>query len=156
MNRVVVISIVLFFAGCSAVNENAKKVREFSKCYIEKIPAPFWVCYQSTFMSVGKIYTETVNRLKQEEAYSKAINDLIIKLQHKTSIFLQRAKINDTSILEDVKNFVIINAIEGNSWYDKKHHILYVEASVEKKDFKNFLKEKIKIENFDKLFNEVF
>ena len=156
MNRVVVISIILFFAGCSAVNENAKKVREFSKCYIEKIPAPFWVCYQSTFMSVGKIYTEKVNRLKQEEAYSKAINDLIIKLQHKTSIFLQRAKINDTSILEDVKNFVIINAIEGNSWYDKKHHILYVEASVEKKDFKNFLKEKIKIENFDKLFNEVF
>ena len=156
MNRIIAISVVLLFVGCSAVNENAKKVKEFSKCYIEKIPAPFWVCYQSNFMSVGKIYTEKLSKLKQEEAFSKAINDLIVKLQNKTSMFLQMAKIKDKSILEDVKNFVIINAIEGNSWYDKKHHILYVEASIDKKEFKNFLKEKIKIKNFNKLFNEVF
>ena len=154
--RTLIFSIALLLSGCSAVNENTTKIKNFYKCYIEKIPAPFWVCYQSSFMSVGKVYTEKPSRLKQEEAYSQAVNDLIAKLQNKTSKLLKKANIKDKSILNDIKNFVIVNAIEGNSWYDKKHHILYVEAKVDKDEFKKFLKEKLKIKDFEKLFNETF
>jgi len=156
MKKSVFLSIVLLFAGCSAVQESAKKVKNFSKCYINKISAPFWVCYQSTFMSVGKVYTTKPSRLKQEEAYSVAINDLIKKLQTKTSNILQKANIKDKSILNEIKNFVIINATEGDSWFDKTNHILYVEASIDEDEFKNFLKEKLKIKNFEKYYNESF
>ncbi len=156
MKRALFFIIIAFFAGCSAVGESAKKVRDFSKCYINKIPAPFWVCYQSSFMSVGKVYTKTPSRLKQEEAYSVAVNDLIHKLQNKTAMLLQKANIHDKKILEDIKNFVIINAIEGNTWFDKKNHILYVEASIDKDEFKKFLKEKLNIKDFEKLYNETF
>jgi len=156
MKKSVFLSLILLLAGCSAVQENAKKIKNFSKCYINKIPAPFWVCYQSDFLTVGKVYTPKFSRLKQEEAYSVAINDLIKKLQMKTSIFLKRLNLKDKSILNEIKNFVIVNAIEGNSWFDKKHHILYVEASVDKEQFKNFLKEKLKIKNFEKYYNESF
>ena len=156
MKKSVFLSLILLLAGCSAVQENAKKIKNFSKCYINKIPAPFWVCYQSDFLTVGKVYTPKFSRLKQEEAYSVAVNDLIKKLQMKTSIFLKRLNLKDKSILNEIKNFVIVNAIEGNSWFDKKHHILYVEASVDKEQFKNFLKEKLKIKNFEKYYNESF
>ena len=156
MKKALFISAILIFSGCSAVQESAKKVKNFSKCYIEKIPAPFWVCYQSVFMSVGKVYTEKFSRLKQEEAYSIAVNDLISKLQNKTSILLKKANIKDKSILKDVKNFVIVNAMEGSSWYDKKHHILYVEAKIDKDEFKKFLKNRLKIKEFEKFFNETF
>ncbi len=156
MKKTIFLSFLLIFAGCSAVQESVKKVKNFSKCYINKIPAPFWVCYQSYFMSVGKIYTKQPSRLAQEEAYSKAINSLIQKLQVKTSSFLQKANINNKSILNDVKNFIIINAIEGSSWFDKKNNIIYVQESIDKNEFKNFLKQKIKIKNFEQLFYETF
>ena len=156
MKRAVFLSVILLFAGCSTVQENVKKVKNFTKCYINKMPAPFWVCYQSDFMSVGKVYTKTPSRLIQEEAYSKAINDLISKLQNKTKILLKKANINNKDILEKVKNFVIINAIEGDSWFDKKNHILYVQASIDKDEFKNFLKQQLKIKNFENLFYETF
>ena len=148
--------IALILVGCSSVSENVKKVQNFSKCYIEKIPAPFWVCFQSTFMSVGKVYTPKPSRLKQEEAYSIAINDLITKIQIKTKLFLQKLNIKNEKILNDVKNFVIVNALEGKSWYDKKNHILYVQAYIDKDEFKEFLKNKINIKDFEKYFNETF
>ena len=156
MKKTVFLSFVLIFAGCSAVQESAKKVKNFSKCYINKIPAPFWVCYQSLFMSVGKVYTPKPSRLKQEEAYSIALNNLIQKIQNKTKIFMEKAELKDKKLLDEVKNFVIINAIEGNSWFDKKNKILYVEASIDKEEFKRFLKERVKIKNFEKIFNETF
>jgi len=156
MKKSIFLSVVLLFAGCSAVQESAKKVKNFSKCYIDKMPAPFWVCYQSTFMSVGKVYTAKPSRLKQEEAYSVAVNDLIKKLQAKTLILLEKANIKDKSVLKNIKDFVIISAIEGDSWFDKKNHILYVGASIDKEEFKNFLKEKLKIKNFEKYYNETF
>ena len=156
MKKSVFLSILLILVGCSAVRENVKKVKNFSKCYINKLPAPFWVCYQSDFMSVGKIFTKTPSRLKQEEAYSIAVNNLIQKLQNKTKIFMQKVSLKNKKLLDDVKNFVIVNSIEGNSWFDKKNHILYVEASIDKDEFKNFLKEKVKIKDFEKNFNETF
>jgi len=156
MKKSIFLSIVLFFAGCSAVQENVKKIKNFSKCYINKMPAPFWVCYQSDFMSVGKVYTDKFSRLQQEEAYSIAVNNLIKKLQMKTSYLLKKIHIQDKSILNEIKNFVIINATEGDSWFDKKNHILYVEASIDKDEFKKFLKEKLKIKNFEKYYNEIF
>ena len=156
MKKTLFLSIILLFAGCSAVQESAKKVKNFSKCYINKIPAPFWVCYQSLFMSVGKVYTSKPSRLKQEEAYSTALNNLIQKIQNKTKIFMEKAGIKDRNLLDEVKNFVIINAIEGNSWFDDKNHIMYVEASIDKEEFKNFLKEKVKIKDFENIFNETF
>ena len=156
MKKILFLSTALLLIGCSAVNENTTKIKNFYKCYIEKIPAPFWVCYQSIFMSVGKVYTEKATRLKQEEAYSIAVNNLISKFQNKTKIFLKKANIEDKSILKDVKSFVIVNAIEDNTWYDKKHHILYVEAKIDEKEFKSFLKNRVKVKNFEKLFNETF
>jgi len=156
MKKSLFLSVMLIFAGCSAVQESAKKVKNFSKCYINKVPAPFWVCYQSEFMSVGKIYTNKPSNLEKEEAYSIGVNDLIKKLQNKTASFLKKLSIKDKSILKDVKNFVIINAMEGNSWFDKNHHILYVEVSIDKRKFKNFLKSEIKHKDFEKYYNETF
>ncbi len=156
MKKILFLSAILLFGGCSAVQESAKKVKNFSKCYINKIPAPFWVCYQSTFMSVGKVYTPKPSRLKQEEAYSTALNNLIQKIQQKTKTFMEKAKIKDKNLLNEIKNFVIINGMEGNSWFDKKNNILYVEASIDKDEFKNFLKEKVKIKDFENIFNETF
>ncbi len=156
MKKTVFLSILLLLAGCSAVQESAKKVKNFSKCYINKMPAPFWVCYQSLFMSVGKVYTPKPSRLKQEEAYSIAVNNLLQKLQNKTKIFMQKAGIQDKKLLDEVKNYVIINAMEGKSWFDDKNHILYVEAAIDEDEFKNFLKEKVKIKDFENIFNETF
>ena len=139
--------------GCSNVSSNINKVKNFSKCYIHKIPAPFWVCYQSDFLAVGKVYTKKVNRLKQEEAYSKGLSELIEKLTLKTKKLKKYNKIN----LEEVKNFILVNAIEKDTWYDKKNHILYVEVSLDKDEFKEFLASKFKDKKeFEKLFNETF
>ena len=116
--------IVPLFIGCSSsVSNTSIKIKNFTKCYIHKIPAPFWICYQSSFQSVGKVYTPSVSRLKQEEAFSIGVSDLINKLQAKTKLFLRRIGLEDSKkekqILNKVKNFVIINAIQGDTWYSK-------------------------------------
>ncbi|EDM23245.1 hypothetical protein FE773_02965 [Caminibacter mediatlanticus TB-2] len=152
----------LFYTGCS-FTKTSTNVKNFTKCYINKIPAPFWVCYQSPFLSVGKVTANKVTRLKQEEAYSLGVSDLVNKLQAKTKLFLRRIGINDEkqirNILSQVKNFVVINALQGDSWYSKKEKMLYVKVSVNKEEFKKFLLSKFK--NKDKKlledsFNEIF
>jgi len=152
----------LIIGGCS-ISNTSTKVKSFTKCYINKIPAPFWVCYQSSFQSVGKIHSAQINRLKQEEAFSIGVSDLISKLQAKTKLFLRRLEINDKKkidkILKLVKNFVVINSIQGDSWYSKKENMLYVEVKVDKKDFKRFLLNELKEINKKTLqmaFDEVF
>ena len=74
------------FIGCS-VSTTPTKIKEFTKCYVNKIAAPFWICYKSSFISVGKVYTKKFNKLKQEEAYSIAISELYLKLQQKRNSF---------------------------------------------------------------------
>ncbi|GAB6046024.1 hypothetical protein JCM11957_16230 [Caminibacter profundus] len=136
----------LIIGGCS-ISNTSTKVKSFTQCYIKKIPAPFWVCYQSSFQSVGKIHSAQINRLKQEEAFSIGVSDLISKLQAKTKLFLRRLEINDkktNQILKLVKNFVVINSIQGDSWYSKKENMLYVEVKVDKKDFKRFIFNELK------------
>ena len=86
----------LIFLGCTFTN-TTQKVKEFTKCFIHQIPAPFWVCYQSSFLSVGKIHTNKFSRLKQEEAYSVGVSELIAKLQAKTKLFLRKLDINDNN-----------------------------------------------------------
>jgi hypothetical protein len=154
--------IVPLFIGCS-VSNTSTKIKNFTKCYIHKIPAPFWVCYQSSFQSVGKVYTSSISRLKQEEAFSIGVSDLINKLQAKTRLFLRRIGVDDKKkekqILNEVKNFVIINAIQGDTWYSKAEKMLYVEVKVNKEDFKKFLFKELKNINKKELevaFNEVF
>ncbi len=156
--------IIPLFVGCS-VSNTSTKIKNFTKCYIHKIPAPFWVCYQSSFQSVGKVYTEKITRLKQEEAFSIGVSDLINKLQAKTKLFLRRVGIDNEKkqkqILDSVKNFVIINAIQGNFWYSKTDKLLYVEVKINKNDFKKMLFNELKDENIDKkefevAFNEIF
>ena len=144
----------LFIIGCSNISSNVKKVKNFSKCYIHKMPAPFWVCYQSTFLAVGKVYTEKLNRLKQEEAYSKALSELVQKITLKVK---KLQEYNKNIKLDEVKNFVLVNAIEKDTWYDKKNHILYVEASLDEDELKEFLASKFKDKKeFEKLYNEIF
>ena len=149
----------LLFVGCS-VSDTSHKIKEFTKCYVDKLPAPFWVCYQSSFLSVGKVHSSKLNRLKQEEAYSLAVTDLINKLRHKTALLLQKLKIKDhEKILDDMKDFVVLNAIQGESWYNTKEKLIYVQVKVGKEDFKKYLLsslENIKEEEFNKNFNEVF
>ena len=161
MKKALFLSSILLFTGCSVVQKTTKNVQNFSKCYIHKIPAPFWVCYQSSFLGVGKVNSEKFSRIKQEEAYSQGISSLIATLQGKTSLMLRKLntkkKISD-KILKDIKKFIIVNANEGKYWYDKSNHILYVQAYVNANDFKNFLFKELKTDKkrFEKLYNETF
>ena len=150
--------IPLMFVGCS-VSNTSTKIKKFTKCYINKIPAPFWVCYQSSFISVGKIYTKKFNKLKQEEVYSVAISKLYSKLQTKTKLFLRKLGKENKNIVKKVKDFVILNAILEDSWYNKKEQMLYVKVAVNKEEFKKFLFDELK--DIDKkiletAFNETF
>ena len=161
MKRTLFLSLILLFAGCSTVQKTTKHIQNFSKCYIHKIPAPFWVCYQSSFLGVGKISAEKLSRIKEEESYSEGISSLIATLQSKTSLLLRKIDIDkktSAKILTDVKKFVIINANEGKTWYDKKSKILYVQAYVDKNEFKSFLQKELNINKtkFEKLYNETF
>jgi len=146
----------LIFVGCT-FTQTSKKVTSFTKCYVHQLPAPFWICYQSSFISVGKVHTKEVSRLKQEEAYAKGVNDLVEKLSLKTKKFLKKLKIKE-DILSDIKAFVVLNAIETNTWYSKKNQMLYVKVEVEKDKFKKFLFSKLKVkkETFEEAFDEVF
>jgi len=148
----------LIFIGCS-VSTTPTKIKEFTKCYINKISAPFWVCYQSPFIGVGKIYTKNFNKLKQEEAYSIGISELFFKLQTKTKLFLRKLDIKNAKLINKVKDFVILNAVLEDSWYNQKDQMLYVKVIVDKKEFKKFLFNELK--NIDKktletAFNETF
>ena len=61
--------------------------------------------------------------------------------------------------MEAVKNFVIVNSIQGDSWYSKAEKMLYVEVKVNKDDFKRFLFNELKDVDKKELkvaFNEVF
>jgi len=146
--------IPLIFIGCNSIQSNVEKIKNFSKCYVHHLPAPFWVCYQSTFLAVGKVYTDKISRLKQEEAFSKALNELIEKISLKIK---KLQKYNPSIKLEEVKNFVLINAIEKDTWYEKKNHIIYVEAALDEDDFKEFLASKFKDKKeFEKIYNEIF
>jgi len=150
--------IPLFFFGCTASN-TVSKVNNFSKCYVHKMPAPFWVCYQSSFISVGKVHCDKTDRLKINEAYSYGISRLIQKLTAKTKIFLTKLGINDKKIDSDIKDFVIMSADQGDTWYSKKEKMIYVQVKIDKDEFKNFLSEKYKnIDKkvFERAFNETF
>jgi len=144
------------FISCATTT----KIKEFAQCFINKTPAPFWVCYQSPFIGIGKIYTKKFNKLKQEEAYSIAVSELYLKLQTKTKLFLRKlGKVEDEKLIKNVKDFVILNAILEDSWYNQKEQMLYVEVVVDKEEFKKFLFNELK--NVDKkvletAFNETF
>jgi len=148
----------ILFTGCS-VSNTATNVKEFAKCYVHKMPAPFWICYQSPFLSVGKVHSEKYNRLKQEEAYSLGVSELIAKLQAKTKLFIRKLEIKNTEALKDIKDFVVLNAIQGDSWYDEKDKMIYVQVKISKEEFKNFLAQKLsKIDKkkFQSIFDETF
>jgi hypothetical protein len=140
------------FIGCS-VNNAPVKVKEFAKCYIHKLPAPFWVCYENSFMSVGKIKTAKKTRLAKQEAYAVGMKNLVQKLVKNTKKFLKKLDYKDEKILQKVKSFVLMNSIDDGSWYDKKEHVLYVKVVVDKNDFKNFLFNELK--NYDRKVLEV-
>jgi len=146
----------LLFIGCASINQTSKNIQNFAKCYIHQMPAPFWICYQSSFMAVGKVKTKKLSRIKQEEAYSQGVSDLIAKLQSKTKLFLRKLNIENKNILNEIKSFVIINAIQKETWFDKKNNMLYVEVLVDRNEFKKFLKTKIKVKNFEEIFDETF
>ncbi|GAX86919.1 conserved hypothetical protein [Lebetimonas natsushimae] len=148
----------LVFVGCSLTNAPAK-VKEFTKCYVHKIPAPFWVCYETNFMSVGKVHTKKNTRLAEQEAYAVGMKNLSEKILIKTKEFLRKLNCKDKSVLAKVKSFVITNAVSDGTWYDKKTQILYVKVVVDKNEFKNFLFNSLK--GYDKkvleaAFNESF
>ncbi|WP_457559894.1 hypothetical protein [Caminibacter sp.] len=154
--------IPFLITGCSFTNTTTK-VTNFAKCYIHQIPAPFWVCYQSSFQVVGKVKTDKVTRLKQEEAFSVGMTELITKLNAKTMLFLRKIGKDDKHTLDRiknvVKNFVVVNAIQGASWYSKKEKMLYVQVKIDKDAFKKVLLSQFK--NIDKktlqaAFDEVF
>jgi len=132
-----------FFIGCS-ISNTSTKVTKFAKCYIHQMPAPFWVCYQSPFLSVGKVHAQKITRLKQEEAYSLGVSELIAKLQSKTKLFLRKLAIEDKNIDSEIKDFVILNALQGDSWYSKSEKMIYVQVKIDKDEFKKFLFEKCK------------
>jgi len=148
----------IIFIGCASVTQTSKSIKDFTKCYVHKIPAPFWICYQSSFMSVGKVRSNKLSRLKQEEAYSSGVSDLIAKLQTKTKFLLRKLGIKNSKILDKIKGFVIVNAIESETWFDKKNRMIYVKVVVDKKEFKKFLKSNLKVDNkkFEEIFNETF
>ncbi|WP_456479690.1 hypothetical protein [Nautilia sp.] len=146
------------FLGCS-VSNTTTKVREFTKCYVHQIPAPFWVCYQSSFLSVGKVHADKQTRLKQEEAYSLGVSELIAKLQSKTKLFLRKIGVKDKHIDSEIKDFVILNALQGDSWYSEKEKMIYVQVQINKDEFEKFLFEKfkkIKKEELKSAFDETF
>ena len=146
------------FIGCS-VSNTSTKIKKFTKCYINKIPAPFWVCYQSPFVGVGKIHTKKFNRLKQEEAYSIAISELYLKLQAKTKLFLRKLDKKNEKIIDNIKDFVVLNAVLEDSWYNQKEEMLYVKAIVDKEEFKKFLFNELKDidkKTLETAFNETF
>jgi len=148
----------LFFLGCS-ISNTTTKVKEFTKCYVKQIPAPFWVCYQSSFLSVGKVHAEKVTRLKQEEAYSVGVSELIAKLQAKTKLFLRKLGLEDKNIDSEIKDFVILNALQGDSWYSKDEQMIYVQVKVDSNDFEKFLLSKFKDRDKKELksiFDETF
>ena len=91
----------LIFFGCSFTN-TTQKVEKFTKCYVHQIPAPFWVCYQSSFLSVGKVHVNKPSRLKQEEAYSVGVSELINKLQIKTKLFLRKLNIKNDELIKKI------------------------------------------------------
>jgi hypothetical protein len=133
----------LIFLGCTFTN-TTQKVKEFTKCYVYQIPAPFWVCYQSSFLSVGKVHTNKLSRLKQEEAYSLGVSELIAKLQAKTKLFLRKLDINDNNLIEEIKDFVILNALQGDTWFNEKEKMIYVQVKLNKNEFEDYLFEKLK------------
>ena len=133
----------LIFLGCTFTN-TTQKVKEFTKCFIHQIPAPFWVCYQSSFLSVGKIHTNKFSRLKQEEAYSVGVSELIAKLQTKTKLFLRKLNIKNDKLIKEIKNFVILNALQGDTWFNEKEKMIYTQVKLDKVEFKNYLFEKLK------------
>ncbi|ACM93086.1 putative lipoprotein [Nautilia profundicola AmH] len=133
----------LIFLGCS-VSNTTTKVTEFTKCYVHQLPAPFWVCYQSSFLSVGKVHADKLNRLKQEEAYSLGVSELVAKLQSKTKLFLRKLGLEDKNIDSEIKDFVILNALQGDSWYSKDEKMIYVQVKIDKEEFKKFLFDKCK------------
>ena len=115
----------LAFVGCT-FTQTSKKVTSFTKCYVHQLPAPFWICYQSSFMSVGKVHTQEISRLKQEEAYAKGVNNLVEKLIIKTKKFLERVEIKKDIIVGEL--FYQICAEKGidpdkfnilNTWKNK-------------------------------------
>jgi len=130
--------IPFIFLGCSISNTTAK-VKEFTKCYVHQMPAPFWVCYQSSFLSVGKVHADKLTRLKQEEAYSLGVSELIAKLQNKTRLFLRKLGLEDKKIDSEIKDFVILNALQGDSWYDEKDKMIYVQVKLDKEEFRKFI-----------------
>jgi len=135
--------IPFLFLGCATSN----KVQKFTKCYIHKIPAPFWICYQSTFLSVGKTYTKKFNRLSQNEAYADGVSILTKNIFRKTEKFLEKLNIKNQDILKQVKAYVITISIDDGNWYDKKNHILYVKVIIDKNSFKHYLFSLIKGHN---------
>jgi len=150
--------IPLVFLGCSIANTTTK-VKEFTKCYVHKMPAPFWVCYQSSFLSVGKVNADKLTRLKQEEAYSLGVSELIAKLQNRTKLFLKKLGIEDKKIDSQIKDFVILNVLQGDSWYDEKDKIIYVQVKIDKEEFKKFLFDKYKKTDkkvLESTFDEIF
>ncbi len=154
--RKILFLLPLFFLGCS-VSDTTVKVKKFTQCYVHKLPAPFWVCYQSSFLSVGKVHVTKLTRLKQEEAYSLGVSELIAKLQSKTRLFFRKLNITDKKIDSEIKNFVILNAIQGDSWYDAKEKVIYVQVKINKSEYKKFLFEKFgKNPKFKSAFDETF
>jgi len=161
MKSALFLSSILILTGCSSIQKTTKNIQNFSKCYVHKIPAPFWVCYQSSFLGVGKVSTGKFSRIKLEEAYSQGISILIATLQSKTSLFIRKLDIDkqkSSKILDDIKKFIIVNSNEGKYWYDKKNKILYVQVFIDEKEFKNFLQKELNIKKikFEKLYNETF
>jgi len=147
--------IPLLFLGCATTN----KVQKFTKCYIHQMPAPFWICYQSTFTTVGKTYTKKFNHLSQNEAYADGVSILTKNILLKTEKFLEKLNIKNKDILKQVKSYVITTSIDDGNWYDKKNHILYVKVTIDKEAFKQFLFSLIKGHNKKELeiaFNESF
>jgi len=143
LNKFLLLWVSLVFIGCS-VSNTTEKVQNFAKCYIHKLPAPFWVCYQSSFLSIGKTHSDKLSRLKQEEAYSLGVTDLISKLQSKTKLFLRKLDVKNDKLITKVKDFVVLNAIQGDSWYDKKDKMIYVQVKLNKDEFKKFLFDDLK------------
>jgi len=149
MKKLLVI-LPLFFIGCAV--DNPTKIKEFTKCYIHKLPAPFWVCFNTTFMSVGKVHSKKISTLSKQEAYAIGIKLLNEKLLIKTKDFLRRLNIKEFDF-NKIKSFIVTNALDDGSWYDKKTNILYVKVIIDKKEFKNYLFSLIK--GYDKKVLEV-
>ena len=148
----------LLFLGCG-VSEVQQKVKNFTSCYVHKMPAPFWICYKSPFLSVGKVKAKKDDLLKKEEAYSLGLTNLIDKLRKKTDLLLKKLKIKNKNILENVKNFVMLNASQKDFWFDKNENFLYSLVTVDKDKFKKFLFSALKSvgkKEFESGFNEVF